>query len=58
MAARFSGTPPMFAVGLISLGSRFVSPGLSDQVQRVVLTGRGKEVSLARQVSRFFVTLE
>ena len=54
MAARFSGTPPMFAVGLISLGSRFVSPGLSDQVQRVVLTGRGKEVSLARQVSRFF----
>ena len=46
----------MFAVGLTSLGSMFVSPGLCDQVQRVASTGQGKRDLFARQVSRFFVT--
>ena len=45
----------MFAVGLTSLGSRFVSPGLCDQVQRVASTGQGREDLSARQVSRFLV---
>ena len=48
----------MFAVGLTSLGSRIVSPGLCDQVQGVALTGRGEGALLARQVSRFSLNLE
>ena len=45
----------MFAVGLTSLGSKFVFPELCGQVQGVASTGRGKEALLARQVSRFLV---
>ena len=48
----------MFAVRLTSLGSRIVSPGLCNQVQRVALTGRGEEALLARQVSKFSLNLE
>ena len=54
MAARFSGTPPMVAVGLTSLGSKFVFPELCGQVQGDVSTRRGKDASLACQVSEFF----
>ena len=46
----------MFAVGLTSLGSRFVSSGLWYQVQRVASTRQGKGGLFARQVSRFLVT--
>ena len=51
MAARFSGTPPMAAVGSVSLGGKFVSPELCDQVQGGVSTRRGEDVSFVRQVS-------
>ena len=45
----------MFAVGLTSLGSKFVFPELCGQVQGVASTGRGKGALLARQVSEFLV---
>ena len=45
----------MFAVGLTSLGSMFVSPGLCDQVQGIASTGQVREDLFARQVSRFLV---
>ncbi len=51
MAARFSGTPPMAMVGLVSLGGKFVSPELCGQVQGGDSTGRGEDASLDRQVS-------
>ena len=54
MAARFSGTPPMAAVGLVSLGGKFVSPELCGQVQGDVPTRRGEDASLVRQVSEYF----
>ena len=51
MAARFSGTPPMALVGMVSLGGKFVSPELCGQVQGGDSTGRGEDASLDRQVS-------
>ena len=44
----------MAAVGLISLGGKFVSPELCGQVQGDVPTRRGEDASLVRQVSEYF----
>ena len=44
----------MVAAGLTSLGSKFVFPELCGQVQGDVSTRRGKDASLARQVSEYF----
>ena len=46
----------MFAVGLTSLGGKFVS-SLCDQVLGVIFNGQVVEDLYARQVSRFFLQL-